>query len=59
MKVKKDQYLAELKSEFESYLEEGQFEKLLALLKSLSPTSFDYELRSTLIGKPKNIVRIL
>ncbi|CAK55821.1 unnamed protein product (macronuclear) [Paramecium tetraurelia] len=57
LKQKKDHYLAELKSEFEVLVEQEDV-KLINLIKTLSPSSYDYELRSILMGKPQNQIKI-
>ncbi|CAD8052065.1 unnamed protein product [Paramecium sonneborni] len=57
LKQKKDHFLAELKSEFEILVEQEDV-KLINLIKTLSPSSYDYELRSILMGKPQNQIKI-
>lgn len=58
MESKKDKYLAELKSNFEAIVEQNNESKLFELMKSLNPTSYDYEIRSAIMGKPQNILKI-
>ncbi|KAM3137957.1 hypothetical protein pb186bvf_009852 [Paramecium bursaria] len=58
IKKQRDQYLAELQSDFEKCLNNEDI-KIFDVMKQLNPTSYDYELNSVLLGKPDNESKLL